>query len=460
MPGVLSTTRASQPAVLTTDPPVLKRDLGLTDLTLFATGCVTSARWIPIAAHAGPTSLTLWVLAALFFVVPLTVAVAALVVKYPHAGGLYLWTRNDFGPWNGFFSFWSYWTGIAFLFPVAALLYTRVGFSLLGPMSYLGESRSVLLGATLGLIWVAIGSNLIGLKIGKWTENLGALATGALGLLLIVLAYQVAMRRGLASAFHLLPDWNWGTVSFWAAIAYATSGMECPGMMAGEMRDPERMMRRAGWMATAFSTSFYLTATAAFLVILPPAKISELNGFADISASAGQLLGAPWLTPLIALLVLTTGVGLLGGIGTAASRLPFAAGVDGLLPRAFGKIHPRWGTPYWSTLALGIAASLLLVLYQLGDNLRAAYDELVSMMVIVGFVPYIYIFGSAWKAGKRLSAMSGLATTLLALLCAVIPPTGITDVWLFEGKLAAGTLAVVVTAWVLYRRGIQRAREQ
>jgi len=432
--------------------PTLKRELAFADLTLFAIACVTSARWIPIAAHAGPGSLTLWVLAAAFFVVPLTIAVATLVVKYPGAGGLYLWARGDFGPWNGFFCFWAYWTGIAFLLPTAALLFTRVGFALLGPYSHLGDNRLYLLAMTLVLIWVAIGSNLVGLKVGKWTENLGALATWSLCLLLVAVAWLVWMRRGPATMTHLLPDWNWETVTFWSAIAYATSGMEAPGMMAAEMRDSERVMRRAGWIASGFATVFYITSTAALLVVLPPEKISELNGFAEVGDSAGKLLGATWLTPLIALLVLATGIGFLGGIGTATSRLPFAAGVDGLLPKVFGRVHPRWGTPHWCTVALGVAATLLLVLYQLGDSLRAAYDELVSLMVLVGFTPYLYIFASAWKAGKHASALSGLATTLLALLCAVVPPREITNVWLFEGKLAAGTGAVIITAWMLYRR--------
>jgi len=97
-------------------------------------------------------------------------------------------------------------------------------------------------------------------------------------------------------------------------------------------------------------------------------------------------------------------------------------------------------------------ATFLLVVYQLGDTMRAAYDELVSLMVITGFIPYLYIFGSAWKAGKRLSAASGSAITALALLCSVVPPAEITKVWLFEGKLAAGTAAVVVSAWVVYGR--------
>jgi amino acid transporter len=316
----------------------------------------------------------------------------------------------------------------------------------------LGDNRFYLLAATVALIWIALGSNLIGLKIGKWTENIGALATWAVGLLLVTVAWTVWMRRGSATPIHILPKWSWGTVNFWAAIAYATSGMEGPGMMAGEIREPDRTMLRAGWIASGVAIAFYVSATIAFLVVLSPENISELNGFAEIGDSAGLLLGTTWLSPLIALLVLVSGVGFVGGLGTATSRLPFAAGVDRLLPAAFGRVHPRWGTPYVSILALGLVATLLLVIYQLGDTMRIAYDELVSLMVIAGFLPYIYIFGSAWKAGKRLSAVSGGAITLMALFCSVVPPSEITNVWLFEGKLAAGTLAVVASAWLVYRR--------
>jgi len=84
--------------------------------------------------------------------------------------------------------------------------------------------------------------------------------------------------------------------------------------------------------------------------------------------------------------------------------------------------------------------------------MRAAYQELVSLMVILGFLPYLYIFGSAWKTGKRLSALSGWAITLLAILCSVVPTAEVKNVWLFETKIAIGTVGVIATAWWLYRR--------
>ena len=121
-------------------------------------------------------------MAAVFFVVPLAVAVAALTSKYPGAGGLYLWTRGDFGPWHGFLCFWTYWMGIACWFPTAAIFYMRAGFYTLGS-SYarLGDQRFYLLAVSLLAIWIALGTNMVGLKVGKWTQNAGGSATWLLG---------------------------------------------------------------------------------------------------------------------------------------------------------------------------------------------------------------------------------------------------------------------------------------
>lgn len=411
-------------------------------------------RWISAAARAGPGAVTLWLLAAVFLVAPLAVAVAALTVKYPAPGGLYLWARSDFGPWHGFLAFWIYWVGIAFWFPSAAMFYMSIAVYTLGPSyAHLADNRSYLVAASLAAIWIALGTNLIGLRIGKWTESVGGAATWILGALFVAAAALVWTRRGSATSMNLVPKWDWGAVSFWATIAYAMTGLELIGSMGAEIREPQRTLPRASWIASGFAVTFYVSTTLAVLVLLRPEMVSELNGLAQAAATAGQVLERPWLSPAIALLVLATAVGQFGGIGASVSRLPFAAGVDHLLPAAFAKIHPRWATPYVSILTLGAVASFLLVAIQLGDTMRAAYQELISLMVIAGFLPFVYIFGSAWKAGKRLSAISGWAITLLALLCSTIPAPDVTNVWLFEAKLAAGTLAVIASAWMLYRRG-------
>ena len=123
-----------------------------------------------------------------------------------------------------------------------------------------------------------------------------------------------------------------------------------------------------------------------------------------------------------------------------------------VLPAAFARVHRKWATPHVSIIVFGLVASVLLVIMQWGDSLRAAYDTLISLMVIAGFLPFVYIFGSAWKAGRRLSAVSGSVVTVIAIVCAVVPTPDITRVWLFETKLLGGTGAVILSAWLVYRR--------
>lgn len=318
----------------TTEEPTLRRELGLRDVTLFSISIMVGTRWLPAAAHAGPGSITLWLLAAFLLAVPLAIATAVLAVKYPGPGGLYLWTRNDFGPWHGFLAFWIYWMGIAFWFPSAAMFYMSTSAYMFGP-SYapLADSRSFVLIASLVAIWIALGTNLVGMKIGKWTENLGGIATWTIGALLIGFAAIVWVKRGPATHMNIMPHWDWSTVNFWASIAYAMTGIELAGNMGGEIRNLERTLPRAAALASAFATIFYASTTMALLVFLAPEKISELNGLAQGGEVVSQVLHIGWITPMFALLVLATAIGGFGGMGASVSRMPFAAGVDSLLPR-------------------------------------------------------------------------------------------------------------------------------
>lgn len=436
--------------------PHLRRELGLRDLSLFLIVIMVGPRWISVAAHGGPGTIVLWILAALLFAIPLAIAVATLSAKYPGAGGLYLWARNDFGPWPGFLNFWVYWLGIAFLFPGAALFALGIAVYSLGPSyAYLAENRYYMIGGSLLLLWVALGTNIVGLNIGKWTENIGGAMPWILGAILCAAAAAIGIRHGSATPINLKsawPVWNWDTMNSWSAIAYGMTGMEAAGMMAAEIRDPGRAIPRAASIATVFVTIFYIASTIAVLVLMAPQKINEINGLAQVGAVAGSELGLPWLAPAVVLLIVLMVVGSFGGLGSSVSRMPFAAGVDHLLPAAFAKIHPRWNTPHVAIFSLGAVATLLLIACQAGDTVRTAYRTIVDLTVIVGFLPYLYMFASAWKARKWFSAIAGSAVSLLAIACSIVPPPEVTKIALFEAKLAIGTAAAIASGWLLYRR--------
>jgi hypothetical protein len=82
----------------------------------------------------------------------------------------------------------------------------------------------------------------------------------------------------------------------------------------------------------------------------------------------------------------------------------------------------------------------------------AGYDTLVSLMVIGGFLPYFYIFLSAWKAGRRISALTGGLVTAIAIACTVVPTGDVHRVWLFELKILLGTATIIGSAWLVYAR--------
>ena len=230
------------------------------------------------------------------------------------------------------------------------------------------------------------------------------------------------------------------------------TGMEAAGMMAAEIHDPARTIPRAAWISSTFVALFYIASTISLLVMMAPARISEMNGIAQVTAAAGAELGAPWLASVIVFAILLNVMGSFGGLGSSVSRMPFAAGVDHLLPAAFGRLHPRWNTPHVAILSLGGVATLLLIACEAGDTIKTAYRTIVDLTVIVGFLPYLYIFASAWKAGKRFSPIAGTGLSLLAIACSIYPPPEVTRVWLFEGKLAIGTGAAILSGWLLYRR--------
>ena len=82
--------------------------------------------------------------------------------------------------------------GIAFWFPSAALAYMSMAVYTLGPAyTHLAENRVYLVLSSLAAIWIALGTNLIGMRIGKWTENIGGASAWILGALLAAVAVLV-----------------------------------------------------------------------------------------------------------------------------------------------------------------------------------------------------------------------------------------------------------------------------
>ncbi len=436
---------------------VLRRELGLWDLVLFNVAAVVGIRWLAAAAHAGPGSISLWLLAAVLFFIPSALAVSRLTAKLPVEGGLYAWTRQSFGDWHGFLCGWSYWLSNLFYLPNLLLAGIAMAVYALGrDYAPLADKGAFVVTASLAVLWVAALTNIVGVNIGRWTENLGGISTYAAGALLIALGFGVWLLHGAANPLRVLPAWNWDRVNFWSQIAFAFGGLELGAMMGGEIRDPARTVPRAAWISCAAIAAFYILGTLAILAVLPAARVDILTGLTQAGAAASSHLGLPWTAAALAILILGGVTGQLGAWLTGSARVPFAIGMDRYFPAAFGRLHPRWNTPHVAILTQAVACTVFLMAMQLGETLRVGYQLLVDMTVITYFIPFLYLFGSAWRAGLRASAASGLAVTAAAIAFSLVPPDGAGSVWRFEGKLLGGCFLLIAAGRFAFARG--RAR--
>ena len=223
--------------------------MGVADLALFYIVTGVSLRWIATAAAVGPSSIVVWVGALLGFYLPLALAVVELSSRYPQEGGLYIWTRQAFGPFAGFMAGWSYFTSNLPYFP--SVFYFDAGNALYiggDRWQYLHDSPLFFVGFSLiALVFITV-LNIYGLRFGKWMHNIGAVGMWLPALIVIVMGGLAWWRFGSATHFTpsaMVPRFDLSHMIFWSAIAFALSGSETASFMSGEIRDPRRTIPRA-----------------------------------------------------------------------------------------------------------------------------------------------------------------------------------------------------------------------
>jgi len=438
--------------------PALRRELRLWHVVLFNISAVAGVRWLAAAAHAGPGSLALWLIAALAFFLPCALVVSKLTQKFPEEGGLYVWTKRAFGDWHGFLCAWLYFISNVCYFPTLLLAGVAVASYLFGAAGIrYSEDARYGIPATFAALWLTFILNLVGMRAGKWATSLGASASYLIAALLVAFGVAIASRHGLPTHFHLVPAINFDSLNFWSQIAFAFVGLEVAPILGAEIHNTGNVIPRAALISGIGSAAFYIAGTAAMLALLAPEQISPLTGLAQAGQMAGNRLGAVWLSPLFALLIIVSMLGQLTAFVAGNTRLPFALGIDRYFPPVFAKLHPRWGTPYVSILLQGALSSVLLLLMQLGENLRAAYQILVDLTVIATFLPFVYIFASGFKFGQRISGALGCSITVLAIALSAVPPPGIASVSIFELKVVGGALFLALAAWPIFAHSRARA---
>jgi amino acid transporter len=456
----------------------LRKTMGFWDVLLFNIATVLGPRWIAAAGHNGTSSISLWVIAAIFFFVPGALVINELSSRFPEEGGLYAWSKEAFGDFHGFIAGWTYWIYTVFYFPGLLLASASMAAYIMGGRgAALAQDRTFLLSVSLGLLLVAVVLNIIGLNIGKWLQNAGGVGTYVPLVILAIVALIVTLRHGSATHFtlhNMMPTLDFGTVSFWSNIAFAFTGLELVSAMSEEVRDPQRTLPRAVFGAGALIALMYIAGTFAVLALMPAQNVDPQSGVFSAITVGSTVLGIGFLGMVAAVLVTVGNAGGVGSTVAGIARVPFVVGIDRYLPAAFGKIHPKWKTPYISILVQAILSGTILVLSQIqSKSVLIGYQLVVSAAIILYFIPFLYMFAAIIKLAARndrkqnthavlvpggkvgvwICGTLGFIVVALGIGLSFVPPGETAGTFSYELQLILGTGASVLIGLMLYWRG-------
>jgi APA family basic amino acid/polyamine antiporter len=302
---------------------------------------------------------------------------AELGAMRPQAGGAYVYLRETMGGLPAFLYGWMLLTTIG----SGAAAAVAVAFA-----NYLGQYLDLVIvggpvrAAALTIVVLAV-LNYVGIRPGAIVQNTLTIAkTAALGLLIIL---GFVMWARLADPPSVLgaptpPSGVWlALAGAFVPVLFSIGGWQNLNMVAGEIKNPARLLPRALALGVMLVIVCYLGANAVYLRALGRDGLALSGAVAADTARviAGEA-GAKWIT----IAVMVSILGIVNVILLATPRVFYAMSRDGLFFRFAGTVHPRFGTPHRSIMLMAFWSLALLFLSD-GDM-----NELLSGVVFADWI--------------------------------------------------------------------------
>jgi len=365
-----------------TSPPLPRQTVPKPQLTLFDSTCIIVGIIIgasiyessPLIASQVPGFgwlLGVWLLGGLFSFLG-ALCYAELATAYPASGGDYVYLSRAFGRAAGFLFAWSQlWVVRPGSIGAMAYVFARYANQLwpwLGQQAsqwwpghpQRGESAVLMFYAVLSIV-VLSGINILGVRQGKWTQNLlttikvlGLAAIMAVGFAVGAPQMPHAVATPAETPSLTLSGFNLAMI----LVLFAYGGWNEMAYVAAEVRNPRKNIVRALILGTGAVTLIYVLVTAAFVHAL------GLEGSRNSQGVAAEVLGfaiGPWAARVISLLICISALGAINGQIFTGARIYYAMGTDHRLYAWLGRWNQRRGTPVWS-LAIQAIITLALVL--------------------------------------------------------------------------------------------------
>ena len=357
----------------------LPRRLGFWSTTALVAGVIIGSGIFRVsggvADDAGSVGgvVTVWVLGGIITLCGV-LSLAELAAAFPASGGLFVYLREAYGPAIAFLFGWT----ALFLYPAGTAGVSLVFAEYLGTLLHLSPG-GVRAAAAVAILFAAVVSY-------RSVRGPGALVSaatvGKLGALVLLVVAAFALGDGSAGSFGrgapVASDAHVAGVGLGLVAAlWAYNGIQDMVSVAGEVRDPQRVLPRALLAGIAVVIAVYLLVNGAYLYVLP---FDALRAAPLPAADTAQRVIGPVGVRLVAASVMISTFGTLNALVFASPRVFYAMAADGLLFAPLARVHPRFATPHVAVVALALV-SLVCVWSRSFEQLAEAF--------ILGVWPFI-----------------------------------------------------------------------
>lgn len=361
----------------------LKKEISLFMATMLVCGNMIGSGvfMLPstLAQVSGPgATIIAWILTTIGSIL-IAISFANLGTKYPATGGAYQYTKEAFGDFAGFLSAWLYWNGswignAAII--VAITSYASAVFPALNkPIISIIVSSAVL--------WIFTLVNISGVKkAGKIQSFVTVFKILFFGLFIIV----AFLNFDSANILPLFPsEKGFSTVPLAAtSTLWAFIGLESATVAAGELENPEKNIRKSTIYGLIISSVIYLLISIGSMGAMSNVELSKSSApLTDILTNAlGSSLGK-LLTVAVVICILGTIIGWL----LSTARVAYAAGVDGVFPKFFGKVNEKTGTPVSALIFGSVLVNILLIM-----NFQKGMVDAFTFITILATLSYLPVY--------------------------------------------------------------------
>lgn len=362
----------------------LKRELGLATATaivvgnMIGSGIFTSPQSLAQVSSPFITILA-WIITGAGSIV-LALSFANLGSKYPSTGGPIVYTHKAFGEFTAFLVAWTFWIGswignaaiitaiIRYLTPFFPSLATNGLFSF---------------GLSSAILWLFTYINYRGVKDAGYISVITTVLKLGVILVFMIIAL-IGFNPNYLSTYSSPEVTKLSSLSPAIAVTlWSFIGLESAAISGGEIKNPEKNIKRSTFLGTLFAAIIYLFLSVLSMGAMPQADLAAAD--APLASIINHVTGASWGGSFISLGVVVSAAGAISGWILTTARLSFAAGEDGLFPKIFAKVHPKHNTPYVSLIITSVATNMLLIL-NYSSSLTSAFDFMINLATIA-FIP-------------------------------------------------------------------------